>query len=85
VPYTASDGAFAVSVPEGWARSSDGSGVRFGDKLNAIRIDAAPAAQAPTVDAVRVQDLPTLPLMAGSVRTPERVAAEARLSDSLAA
>jgi hypothetical protein len=53
VPFAAPDGSFTVSVPEGWAQTTDGSAVTFTDKLNAVRIDARHAASPPTPDSVR--------------------------------
>ncbi|MCU1524931.1 MAG: lipoprotein [Microbacteriaceae bacterium] len=49
VAFTASDGAFSVKVPEGWARTSSGSMTSFTDKLNMITLDQKAASAAPTV------------------------------------
>jgi hypothetical protein len=49
VPYTPADHGFTVDVPEGWARTTDGSAVVFTDKLNSVRIETMASAQAPTV------------------------------------
>ncbi len=49
VAFTASDGAFSVKVPEGWARTSSGSMTSFTDKLNMITVDQKAASAAPTV------------------------------------
>jgi hypothetical protein len=43
VAYAPPGAGFGVKVPEGWSRSSAGGAVTFTDKLNAIRIDSAPA------------------------------------------
>jgi hypothetical protein len=53
-------GLFTVSIPEGWARSSDGPAAVFTDKLNSVRIEAAPRPAPPTPDSARAQDLPAL-------------------------
>src|SRR5258705_13046662 len=37
VPFTPPGGVFTVSVPEGWARSTDGSATIFTDKVNTAR------------------------------------------------
>jgi len=47
-------------VPEGWSRLVQDGGVAFTDKLNSVRIAAGPQPQAPTVDSVRAQELPSL-------------------------
>jgi hypothetical protein len=60
VPFAAPDGLFTVSVPEGWARSSEGAATVFTDKLNAVRIEAAPRPGPPTVDSARTQEVPAL-------------------------
>src|SRR5437764_8294337 len=49
VPYTDTPGQFTVNVPQGWARTQQGSAVVFTDKLNSVRLDADPAGSAPTV------------------------------------
>lgn len=64
VPFSSLDGLFTVSIPEGWARSSEGPATVFTDKLNTVRIEAAPRPAPPTVDSARAQELPAL---AGSV------------------
>ena len=48
VPFTPPGGLFTVSVPEGWARSTDGAATIFTDKANTVRIETAPRADAPT-------------------------------------
>lgn len=60
VPFTVSDGTFTVSVPEGWARSTDGGATVFTDKTNTVRLEAATQPTAPTVESVTAQVLPTL-------------------------
>ncbi|MCO6003820.1 hypothetical protein NE236_02400 [Actinoallomurus purpureus] len=57
VPFTAAGGLFTVKVPEGWARSQSGSATVFTDKLNIVRVEARPAASAPTVASARATEL----------------------------
>ena len=57
VVFTPPAGGFSVKVPEGWARSSDGSATVFTDKYNAIRIESMAMATAPTIDSVTQTDL----------------------------
>ncbi|MFD9585195.1 hypothetical protein ACFWBM_10980 [Streptomyces sp. NPDC059980] len=51
---------FTVKVPEGWARTSQGSVTEFRDKLNHIRISAVAASAAPTVRSVQADIVPQL-------------------------
>ena len=57
VQFAAADGSFALSVPEGWAQTADGTAVTFTDKLNTVRIDARPAASAPSPESVQRDEL----------------------------
>ncbi|MCW2689400.1 MAG: hypothetical protein JWR37_4290 [Mycobacterium sp.] len=50
VPFTAPQHLFTVSVPEGWAQSTDGTATTFTDKLNSVRIETHPNPAAPTPD-----------------------------------
>jgi membrane-associated phospholipid phosphatase len=58
VPFTPPYQLFTVSVPEGWAQTSDATAITFTDKLNAIRIEAQPAPSAPTPESAWTQDFP---------------------------
>jgi hypothetical protein len=58
VPFTPPKGLFTVSVPEGWARTDDGSATTFTDKLNAVRIETFARAVAPNTESVNVDELP---------------------------
>jgi hypothetical protein len=49
VPYADPGKSFTVTVPEGWARTTSGSGVLFTDKYNSVTVEARSAATAPTV------------------------------------
>lgn len=60
VPYSPPGAPFSVKVPEGWARSTDGSAVIFTDKLNSIRMETLPASAAPTATSVQTTELPQL-------------------------
>jgi hypothetical protein len=60
VPFTPPGGAFTVSVPEGWARTTDGAATIFTDKANAVRIEAYALAAAPSTESVSVDELPII-------------------------
>src|SRR6267142_450896 len=60
VPFTPPGGLFTVSVPEGWARSTDGAATIFTDKLNTVRIETRPLATAPNTESVSVDELPAI-------------------------
>ncbi|EMF01789.1 hypothetical protein J7W19_16005 [Streptomyces mobaraensis NBRC 13819 = DSM 40847] len=60
VPWSSPDGAFTVKVPEGWSRSSQGAATVFTDKFNSVRAERVPATTAPTVDSVRMRDIPEI-------------------------
>lgn len=54
VDYTPTSGGYALQVPEGWARTDNGTGAGgistlFSDKYNSIQIDTTAAPTAPTV------------------------------------
>jgi hypothetical protein len=60
VTYAASNKAFSVKVPEGWAMTTAGQAVLFTDKYNSIRIESHPAGTQPTVDSARASELPAV-------------------------
>lgn len=60
VPFTMPDGTFIVSVPEGWARSTDGNATVFTDKTNTVRLESKAQPTAPTVDSVKSEVLPAI-------------------------
>jgi hypothetical protein len=60
VPFTTPDGAVVVSVPQGWARSSDGPATVFTDKFNSVRVEDAPRPSAADVASSRAEDVPQL-------------------------
>jgi len=51
IAFTAPDGSFSLKVPEGWARTQQGTGVTFTDKYNTIAVTSG-AGAAPTPDSV---------------------------------
>jgi hypothetical protein len=82
VPFSPAGGLFSVKVPEGWARSQNGTATIFGDKLNSIRIETQPASAAPTVSSATSQELPKIKSAAhgfvpGNVTTVGRKAGQA--------
>jgi hypothetical protein len=84
VPFTPAAGLFTVSVPEGWARTTEGGATIFTDKLNAIRIEMRPVESAPNTESVSVYELPpivssTPDYRAGSVTAVRRNAGEVML------
>jgi len=60
VPFTPPGGVFTVSVPEGWARTTDGAATIFTDKANTVRIEAYALAAAPSTESVSVDELPII-------------------------
>lgn len=67
VPVTPAGAWFTVSVPQGWAQSSDGTAMVFTDKFNSVRIETRPLAAAPDVASVRSQDVAQLQGSSGFV------------------
>jgi hypothetical protein len=60
VPFTLAAGLFTVSVPEGWARTTEGAATIFTDKLNTVRIETRTTADAPNTESVSVDELPAI-------------------------
>jgi hypothetical protein len=60
VPFTPPEHMFTVSVPEGWAKTTDGKATVFTDKLNTVRIEMVPRAAAPNTESVSVDELPAV-------------------------
>lgn len=58
VPYQGT--GFSVTVPEGWAQSSNPAGITFADKYNNIVISTAATATAPTAASARSNELPAI-------------------------
>jgi hypothetical protein len=60
VPFSPAGAAFTVSVPQGWARSTDGAATVFSDKYNSVRIEAQPAPASLDVTYAKTQEVPVL-------------------------
>jgi hypothetical protein len=60
VPFTPPGGLFTVSVPEGWARTTDGAATIFTDKSNTVRTETRPLATTPNTQSVSVDELPAI-------------------------
>jgi hypothetical protein len=60
VPFNPPATTFEVSVPQGWARSSDSKATTFTDNFNSVRIEGRPLSGAPSVESVRAEDVPAL-------------------------
>lgn len=84
VPFSPPGAAFSVSVPQGWAQSSEGAATVFTDKFNSVRIETRPLPAAPDVASVKAEDLPQLQasvpgFTGGDVRAVQRTAGTAVL------
>jgi hypothetical protein len=60
VPFAPPDHVFTISVPEGWAQTTDGSATTFTDKLNAVRIEMVDRADPPNTESASVDELPAI-------------------------
>ncbi|MGZ5212361.1 MAG: hypothetical protein ACXWXM_01245 [Actinomycetota bacterium] len=60
VPYRSTAGAFTVSVPEGWARTTSKTSVTFTDKLNTVVVSWRLATTEPTVTSAKIDEVPQL-------------------------
>lgn len=60
VAYSPPGGGYSVKVPEGWARSSSAGATTFTDKLNSIRLEAAPATGPVSTATAKQSELPQL-------------------------
>jgi hypothetical protein len=60
VEFTPPGGSFSLSVPEGWARTTDGAATVFTDKSNTVRIETRARATAPNTESVSVEELPAI-------------------------
>jgi hypothetical protein len=60
VAYRSKPGAFAINVPEGWARKSATSAVTFSSALNSIDVAWGRASSAPTVASTKRTVVPML-------------------------
>jgi hypothetical protein len=57
VPFTTPGGRFTVSVPEGWARTTEGAATIFTDKLNTVRVESHPRPSAATTESIGTGEL----------------------------
>jgi hypothetical protein len=53
VLFTSDPGGYQIEVPEGWARSGDGTNVSFVNKLDGVQVSVTPATAAPTAATAR--------------------------------
>ncbi len=60
VPYRSKAGAFSITTPEGWSRTTSRESVTFTDKLNTVEVSWAPARSAPTVKSATADEVPIL-------------------------
>jgi hypothetical protein len=60
ITYRSTDGQYQLEVPEGWARSTQGTDLSFIDKLDGVKIDITQASAAPTADSVRTNEAAVL-------------------------
>ncbi len=84
VGFTSPSGAYTIQVPEGWARSTDGTEATFADHFNTVTIDATTNASAPSPARVRTVDVPSLQragsgFRLGSIATASRTAGPATI------
>src|SRR5262245_49319217 len=84
VPYADPGKSFTVTVPEGWARTTSGTGVLFTDKYNSVTVEISSAASAPTVGSAQAGEVPSIRasaknFQAGTVSTVSRKAGAAVL------
>ena len=56
VKYSSVAGGYAFDVPEGWARTEQGSDVTFVDKLDGLKMTIAPASTPPTATSARANE-----------------------------
>lgn len=67
VSYTNSAGGYKLDVPEGWARTENGSSVSFVNKFDGVKVDVAAASAAPTAASVRANEAKTIQSQGGAV------------------
>jgi hypothetical protein len=82
VAFKPSGGNYSVTVPEGWAQSTNGAATVFTDKFNTIQIETTAAPAAPTTDSVMAAVVPAMQaananFSLGKVSTVERTAGDA--------
>ena len=77
VPFTAADGTYSVTVPEGWSRAVTGSATVFTDKFNSVRIETKAQPGTPTVADAQATELPVIARQAQGFK-PGKVSGEQR-------
>jgi hypothetical protein len=60
ITYRPADGQYQIEVPEGWARSSQGSEVSFVDKLDGVKVALGQALSAPTAASAQANEVAAL-------------------------
>ena len=56
VKYSSQAGGYALDVPEGWARTENGTDVNFVNKYDGVKVTVTPAAAVPTTASVRATE-----------------------------
>jgi len=84
VAYKPTGSTYSVTVPEGWAQSTNGPAAVFTDKFNTVQVEATPATDAPTPASVTAAVVPGLQtananFTLGTVSTVHRTAGDAVL------
>ena len=60
VDFSPADGRFVVKVPQGWTKATTGTSLTFLDRYNAVSVEWAPTATAPSVATARTQEVPAI-------------------------
>lgn len=60
ITYVAAQGNYSLEIPEGWARTTRGSDVRFVDKFDGVSVTLKPTAAAPTVASAAQDEITAL-------------------------
>lgn len=70
VTYTSDTGAYSFEAPEGWARTVQGSDVKFVDKFDGVTVQVT-SGVAPTVTSVKATQVPALERTGRAVKVVE--------------
>jgi len=60
VKYQSTSGGYELDVPEGWARTTQGTDVSFVDKLDGVKVTLTNAAAAPTAQNAQANEVAAL-------------------------
>jgi hypothetical protein len=60
ITFRSASGGYSVEAPEGWARTENGSNVKFTDHFDGERVGVSASAAAPTVDSARANQVPAI-------------------------